>query len=114
MSKRILRINQLLKNQVSQVLLRDFEPPVGVLVTVTRVETSSDLSQTKVFVSVVPKEKQQIVISALSKKIFRLQQELNKKMKIRPVPKIRFVKEKKTEEAERIEQILQKLKKEQK
>ncbi len=39
MSKRIPQVNQLIKKELSQIILREIEFPVGVLVTLTRVET---------------------------------------------------------------------------
>lgn len=114
MSKRIARVNQLIKEEISQIILRDFDLPKEVLVTVTRVESSANLIQAKVFVSCFPEEKSEEVLKILKNQVYPLQQKLNKKLRMRPVPQIIFIEEKKTVEAGRIEEILEGLKKKKK
>ena len=112
MTKRLQRVNQLITKELSQIILREIEFPAGVLVTITRVESAANLIQAKVFISVMPEEKTSGVLRILKQKIFELQQKINKRLKMRPVPKIRFFEEKTTKEAGRIEAILEELKKE--
>lgn len=111
MTKRFQRVNQLIKKELSQILLREIEFPQGVLATVTRVESSSNLIQAKVFISCLPEEKASQVLRILNRQIYQLQQRINKRLRMRPIPKIEFVEEKKTKEAGRIEEILEGLKK---
>ncbi len=110
MSQRILRINQLLRQEISQSLLREIDF-TNVLVTVTEVETSPDLRQAKVKISVMPTEKSEQVLKILERNIYRLQQILNKKLTMKTVPKIRFVIDQIEVKAQRIEEILEKMKK---
>ena len=114
MSKRIQRINQLIKKELSQIILREIEFPQGVLVTITRVETSPNLIESNVWISVLPEEKLKIILEILNKNIYFLQQKLNKRLTMRPIPRIKFLEERKTSEASRIEEILEELKKEEK
>ena len=112
MSKRIQRVNQLIKREISQILLKEVDFPKDTLVTVTRVETSSDLNQAKVFLSVMPEDRITNVLEILNRQIYQLQQILNKRLKMKFIPKIEFREEKETREAGRVEEILEKLKKE--
>ncbi len=114
MTKRIQRVNALIKREVSQLLLREAEFPLDVLVTVTRVETSSNLIDCNVWISTMPEEKAEATIVFLNRRIYELQQKMNKRLKMRPIPKIKFLGEKKTGEAGRIEELLEQLKKEEK
>ena len=114
MSKRIQRINQLIKKELSQIILREIEFPQDVLVTITRVETSPNLIESNVWISVLPEEKLKIILEILNKNIYFLQQKLNKRLTMRPIPRIKFLEERKTSEASRIEEILEELKKEEK
>ncbi len=114
MSKRIQRVNQLMRQEISQLLLREIDLPKNILVTVTRVETASDLSQSRVFLSAIPEESIDKVISLLNKKIYWLQQKINKRLVMKRVPRIKFTEDKRTTEAGRIEKILEELKKEKK
>lgn len=112
MSKRIQRVSQLIKREISQILLREVEFPSAVLVTVTQVQTSTDLRNTNILISVMPGKETENILNFLNRKIYILQQKLNKRLKMRPIPKIKFLEEKETAEAGRIEEILEKLKKE--
>lgn len=114
MSKRIQRVNSLIKREISQLLLREVEFPSGVLVTVTRVETSPDLEESNAWVSVFPEEGAKKIVDFLNRKIYFLQQKINQRLKMRPIPKIKFLEEGKTSEADKIEEILEQLKKEEK
>ena len=114
MSQRIKKINQLIKKELSQVLLNEFDFPKDVLVTLTRVETTSDLNETKVYISVMPEEESKKNIENLDKNIKRLQQKINSRLKMRIIPKIRFIEETTTREAARIEELLEKVKKDEK
>jgi len=109
-SKRLQRVNQLIKKELSQILLREAEFPPEVLVTITRVESTPNLIQAKVFISVIPEEKFSDVLRILNRNIYTLQQKINQRFKMRPVPQIKFVGEKKTKEAGRIEEILEEIK----
>jgi len=110
MSKRIQRVNALIKRELSQLILKEFDFPLDILVTLTRVETTSDLRDVNVWISIIPDEKNEKIIEILDKNIYFLQQKLNKRLKMRLLPKIKFLEEKKTKEASRVEEILEKLK----
>ena len=111
MSKRILQINELIQKELGQIILREIEFPKNTLVTITRIETSPDLNQTKVYVSCLPDNQGNMVLQILKRQSYHIQHELNKRLKIRIIPKIRFIKELKTMQAGRIGQILDKIKK---
>ena len=111
MSNRIPRVNQLIKEELSQIILKEIEFPQDVLATITRVETSANLIESNVWISVLPEEKLKRILEILNKNIYFLQQKLNKRLKMRPIPRIKFLKERKTAEAGKIEEILEGLKK---
>ena len=110
MSKRIDRVNQLIKQTLSKFLLKELDFEKSVLITITRVETASDLSKTNVFVSVMPEQEIEQVMVYLNKNIYHLQQKMNKRLVMKRVPKIIFREETKTREADRIEKLLDELK----
>jgi len=114
MTKRIQRVNELIKKEISQLILREVEFPKNVFVTVTRVETSPNLRESRVFISVLSEQDKSTVFTLLNRQIYTLQQGINKRLKMRPIPKILFLEEKRTIEAGKIEAILEKLKKEEK
>ncbi len=114
MSLRLQKINQLLRREISQILLREMEFFPGTLVTVTRAEATVDFYRAKIYISVIPEEQSSKILRILNREIYHLQQVLNKRLKIKIIPRIEFVKEEKTSQAGQIEEILEKLKKEEK
>jgi len=110
MSDRIQRVNALIKRELSQIFLTEVDFPRGVLVTITQVETSANLKEVKVYVSVMPDSKSSRISGILNKIIYGIQQNLNKRLMMRPIPRIRFEIEQKTKEAAKIEGLLEKIK----
>ena len=114
MSKRIERVNSLIKRELGQIILREIELPDNTLVTLTRVESSIDLANAKIYIAVLPSDQTGRVLNILSKMVYELQKMLDRRLKMRPVPKIRFVEEEQNMEAAKVEEILQGLKNEEK
>ncbi len=109
MSTRIEKVNSLLQHEISKIILRDFDF-TGSLVTLTHIDTSPNLIQTKAYVSVLPEEKTDHVVEVLNKGVYDVQKKINKMVNMRPVPKIIFVRDKEVLEASKIEAILDKIK----
>ncbi len=103
---KIEKVNAFIKKELGSIILKELDIFPGILLTITRVECSSSLIEAKVFVSVIPDNKTDEVFGLLKRSIFFLQQKLNKKLRIRPVPKIRFLKETQTAQASSIEKLL--------
>ena len=112
MSNRIKRVNQLLKRQLGRIILKEVSFPRGCLATITKVETSTDLGEAKVLVSVFPEKKSKEALRVLNKRIYHLQQRINKILNLKRVPKIRFLLDRKIKQAARIEELLEKIEKE--
>lgn len=107
---RILRLNALLQEEISKILLREVEFPDKVFVTVTRVEISKNLVSAKVFVSTIPEASAPKVSKVLDRRLSDIQEMVMKRLSIRPVPQIRFVKEEETKKAAEVEEILANIK----
>ncbi|MBU2540260.1 30S ribosome-binding factor RbfA [Patescibacteria group bacterium] len=114
MSKRIERVNSLIQKELGEIILKDVELPQDSLTTITGVRTSIDLANANVYISVIPQERAKRTVEILNKIIYGLQKTLNEKLRMRPIPKIRFVEEKQNIEAAKIEGLLEELKKEEK
>lgn len=85
----------------------DFSPRT--MVTVTKTKTSLDLRYCDVFISVFPADKAVESKEILDKNIYFLQQKINKKLCMKPVPKIRFKIDRTGEYVERIDELIGKL-----
>jgi ribosome-binding factor A len=114
MENRVPGVNQLIKRELSGIILKEIEFPQDTLVTLTRVETSSNLIESKIYVSVIPESRQDAVMKLLRGQVYFLQQLLNDRLRMRPIPKIIFVKEEETVRAGKVEELLEELKREKK
>jgi len=104
-NKRIKRINELIKRELGKIISRDIEIPEGSLLTITDVETTNDLKQAKIWISIYPFQKSKQVFKILSKKINQLQFSLNKKLNFRSLPRISFKIDQTEERASKIENV---------
>jgi len=111
MSTRIDKVNSLLEHEVSKIILRDFNFS-GHLITLTHIDTSPNLIQAKAYISVFPEDQTDKVIEVLNKGVYDVQQKINKLLNMRPIPKIKFVRDKEIAQASRIEELLEKIKEE--
>lgn len=111
MNNRIEKINSLIKEELGQILLKEVDFPKNVLATITRVETIVNLSDARIYISVMPENQTDKVFETLNRRIYDIQQYLNRRLNMRPIPKIEFRKEEKTQQAARIEELLDGLKK---
>lgn len=112
MVSRAERINQLVQREVSIALGKEIDFSNDALVTLTRVDTSANLIQARVFISVFPENKTKKILEILEKRVYHFQQIFNKRVKMRPVPKLIFVAEKQTVEAGRVDELLAQIKRE--
>jgi len=111
MSNRIEKVNSLLEKEIGKILLRDFNFP-GSLVTLTHVDATANLIEARAYISVMPEESADKIITTLSKGVYDVQQKINRLLNMRPIPKIIFLKDMQIASASNIEGILAKLKKE--
>ncbi|MEA3293103.1 MAG: 30S ribosome-binding factor RbfA [Patescibacteria group bacterium] len=114
MSKRTEKVSELMKRQLSEIIFREIDFPRNVLVTLTRVKVSDDLSSANIYMGTLPEKESQKILKILNFKIYSIQKEIDKRLRMRPIPKIRFLEEKETKKAAIIEQVLEKIQKENK
>jgi ribosome-binding factor A len=108
MTRRTERINEQLREEISDLLLRELKDPrIGGLVTITEVDVTADLSRAKVFVSVLgsPDEKKS-TLKALRAAAGFLQRALRQRLTIRRMPELVFVADDSIEHGARILSLL--------
>ena len=105
--KRLDRVNQLIKEEVSILLQRELKDPRLGFVTVTEVETSKDLRVAKVFVSVLGDERQWTgSLAALASARGFVRNWLRAHLELRVTPELDFRPDHSLEHAARIQSIL--------
>ena len=91
-SNRIGRINEELQRELSALLRTLKDPRVqGGMVTITRVDTTSDLRYCRVGVSVLDKTQEKEVIRGLKSAAGYLRRELGASINLRYTPELQFV-----------------------
>jgi len=111
MSKRIESVEKLLQREISSILLRQGDVPEGILVTLTKVQAFLNLQEATVYIRVIPEGKTKEALLFLRRNVYRIQQILNKRLKIRPVPKIRWSEDQELLAREHIEKLFEKIQK---
>jgi ribosome-binding factor A len=114
--KRAVRLNSLLKEVISEVVMRDVrDPRLPQFVTITGVEITSDLHYAKVSVSVIgtPEQKTK-TIEALQSAAGFIAVQSSKKVVMRYFPALTFKIDDSVEQHIRIESLLSEIQKEQK
>src|SRR3989344_4701858 len=109
MAKRVEKVNELIKEVIAGILLREIQFPEGTLVTITRIESSRDLHYANVFVTVFSSHEadaQKEVLILLGKRVGDIQHKLNKSLRMRPVPRILFRIDEEEMRRERVEELL--------
>ena len=108
-TNRIEKVNSLLEHEIGKIISRDFTFN-DALVTLTHVDASANLIQAKAYISTMPDDRTDHVISVLNKGVYDVQQKINKLLNMRPIPKIIFVKDERIQKAARVEELLEKIK----
>lgn len=111
MDHRVEKIESLMKEVLAQMIARDFCADRETLISITKVKASGNLQEAKVFVSVLPDQKQRQVVAALENQVWEFQKALDRKLKMRPVPKIIFIADQNPFQAQQVETLLEQLKK---
>ncbi len=108
MTRRTERINDLLREEISELLRSEVrDPRVGGLVSITEVHVSSDLRNARVYVSVLGSDDEKLsTLEALSAASHFLQRELGRRLTIRRTPKLAFLADESLEEGSRILNLL--------
>ena len=106
MSYKLEKLNELIKQVLGRIILEEEEFGQGVLATIMAAQTSEDGLNCKVTFSVFPDKKGPVVLEILNRHIYHLQQLVNKKLRMRPVPKIRFVLDQTEAEAQKLDELL--------
>lgn len=109
MNNRIEKINELVKRYVGDIILKNLSLKEGIFITIAKVDTSPDLRYTRVFISIFPEKEISYTIKTLEKEIFQIQGKLNKKLHMRPLPKVEFRLDLTESKADKIEKILKEI-----
>ena len=111
-SRRIDRVNELLKHEIGEIIRREFNIADTGLISVNSVETSPDLRTAKIFVSVLGKPEQQSrALRLVRDKRQLIQGEVGRNIVLKYTPTLTFVLDDTIEKGNRVLKILDELEK---
>ena len=90
MSERILRVNSEIQKVLSEIIAELKNPQIKGLITVTKVDTTSDLDQSKIYISIFDKETREDVFNAIKHSAGFIRRELAARIDLRKVPFLTF------------------------
>ena len=106
-SNRINRINEEIQKELSSLFRTLKDPRVqGGMVTITHVDTTTDLRWCRVFVSVLDKSQEKDVVKGLKSAAGYLRRELGAAVKLRYTPELQFIADDSIEQGAHILELL--------
>ena len=112
MSQRIERINELVRQELGRFIMREVELPENSLVTITRVETTPDMKNAKVYVTILPDNLRGTILELLRKNNRQLHELLKAEIENKIVPNFNFLIDDQEVYANKIDRILDEIRKE--
>ena len=111
MPRRIDRINELLRQEISQLLSRQVKDPrLNGVISITQVKTNNDLRNARVFISVMgdPAAKQSALEGIQSAATY-LRRELRDRLAMKYVPFLSFALDNPLDDADHLDQIMNRI-----
>jgi len=108
MSWRLERLNEVIRRELGTIVAREVDMK-RVFITFTRITVSSDIHYADLYFVTVPDDAGGKALKQLNQNIFSIQQSLNKRLHMRPVPKIRFHIDSEEKEAAKIDRAIESL-----
>ena len=108
MSRRIDRVNELLRSEISNLLSREIKDPrVAGVISITEVVASSDLRSARVYVSVMGHDSdRKAAMDGIRSAASFLRRELRNRINLRHAPHMTFVLDDSIEEGERVLRLI--------
>lgn len=106
------KLQELIKQEISQIILQELKDPRIGFVTVTQVTVTGDLREAKVYVSLMGNEKQvEDCWAGLQSSLGFIRREIGKRIRLRFTPEIAFALDKSLDYSAHIQELLLKVQK---
>ena len=104
------KISRLIQKELSEIFLLQTKSMNGVLVSVSAVRISPDMSITRVYLSVFPSERSQEIVKNINDNMKSIRYELGTRVRhqLRIIPELKFFVDDSLDYAERIDELLKK------
>lgn len=91
MSRRTEQVAEYMRQEINNIILRDFEPPLGTLISVSEVTVAPDLKNATAYVSIIPQNHLGSGMEAIKKFAGHIQREISKKLTMKITPRLEFI-----------------------
>ena len=109
-SIKIERLNHAIQEEISMIIMREVKNANIKFVTITGVDTTSDLSFAKVYYTVLDRSKMQETKEALEKSASFIRTKLAERIEVRHTPELKFIYDTSIAYGEHIEKIIEEIK----
>lgn len=110
--KRSQRVGDLLRQEISDIIMRRMKDPRIGFITVTGVNVTDDLKTARVYISVLKEEERELTLKVLNDARKMVRSELAKRVQLRTIPALEFRMDEAIEYGSRIEKLLKDIKEE--
>ncbi|HMN18015.1 MAG: 30S ribosome-binding factor RbfA [Ignavibacteriota bacterium] len=109
MSYRVDKVEQLIKEEISLIFLHKLSETDLGFVTITNVRVSPDLKIAKIYLSVLEKEKRELVLDKIDLKKGFIRSELAHRIRMKFIPELKFFIDDTLDYVEKIEGLIKKI-----
>lgn len=109
---KIERLNHAFQEEISMILMTEIKDEDIKFVTITGVDTTSDLSYAKVYFTVLDDTKKETTLEALNKASSFIRGKLSERVEVRHTPELKFIYDTSIEYGNHIEEIIDNINKE--
>ena len=106
---KIERLNHAFQQEISMIIMREIKNEIIKFVTITGVETTSDLSFAKVYYTVLDDSKKEVTQEALEKASPFIRSKLCERVEIRHTPELKFIYDTSIAYGQHIEEVLEQI-----
>ncbi len=106
MTDRMRKVNSVIKREMSELIMQNVDFKPGVFATISKVDTTSDLRYTRIFVRVFPQDDIEYTMKTLEHEKIAIQKTLHKRLHLKVLPKISFIYDSTGEDVDELEQLL--------
>lgn len=109
---KIERLNHAFQEEISMILMTEIKDEDIKFVTITGVDTTSDLSYAKIYFTVLDETKKETTLEALNGAASFIRSKLAERVEIRHTPELKFIYDTSIEYGNHIEEIIDSINKE--
>jgi ribosome-binding factor A len=111
MSTRQNKVRELLKIEISDIILKELKDPRRGFITITDVNVTADMAHASVFVSIMGTEKERAGnLAMLSRARYFMRQSLKKRLSMKVIPELEFRLDTSVDHAIRILELMEQIK----